>query len=137
MIGPPTNSPSVNCQPSSSARMIAELDHQVGGGELERHRGGEVGALAEERPGQGHRGVGAGRRGRAEAGGDRQRTRRVVRQEAAHLSLRDDGLDRRRQREAQDQRPEDLPEHPERERERVEQVLPGRGDRVHEERLYP
>jgi hypothetical protein len=29
----------------------AQLDDQVGGGELERHGGGEVGALAEDRAG--------------------------------------------------------------------------------------
>ena len=36
-----------------------ELDHEVRGGELERHRGGEVGALAKQRAGQRDRGVGA------------------------------------------------------------------------------
>jgi hypothetical protein len=36
-----------------------EFDHQVGGGELEGHRRGEVRALAKQRPGQRHRRVGA------------------------------------------------------------------------------
>src|SRR6185436_2712521 len=53
---------------------------------------------------------------------DRERAGRVVRQEPAKLALGDDRLDDRREREAEDQRPEDLPEHPERERERVDEL---------------
>ena len=34
MIGPPTNSARVNCQPSSSAEDEAQLDDQVGAREL-------------------------------------------------------------------------------------------------------
>src|SRR6266542_17612 len=97
----------------------AQLDHQVGGGELEGHRGGEVGALAEDRAGQGDRGVGARRGRRAKPAGGRQRAGRVVGQQPAHLGLGDDRLHRPGQGEAEDQRPEDLPEHRERERERV------------------
>ena len=44
----------------------AELDDEVGGGDLEDHGGGEARTLAEQRPGQGHRRVGARRRGRPE-----------------------------------------------------------------------
>ena len=56
----------------------AELDDQVGAGDLEGHRGGEAGALAEQRAGQRHGGVGARRRRRAEAGGHGQRLRPVI-----------------------------------------------------------
>ena len=42
-------------------------------------------------------------------------------QEAPHLALGDHGLHGAGEREAEDQRPENLPAHPERERERVEQ----------------
>jgi hypothetical protein len=52
----------------------AQLDDQVRGGDLEDHRGGEAGALAEQRPGQRDGGVGAGRGGDAEAGRDGQST---------------------------------------------------------------
>jgi hypothetical protein len=51
----------------------AQLDDQVGGGELERHRRGEVGALAEDRPGQRHRRIRTRRGGRTESGRDGQR----------------------------------------------------------------
>jgi hypothetical protein len=39
----------------------AQLDHQVGAGDLEGHRGGEAGALAEQGTGQRHRRIGARR----------------------------------------------------------------------------
>ncbi len=99
-----------------------ELGDEVGRGDLERDRSGEVGAAAEERPGERDRRVRARRRGRAEAGRDRQRLRAVIRHQSTHLLFRDDGLDETREREAEDQRPENLPEHPERERERVDEL---------------
>ena len=62
---------------------IAELDHEVRRGELERHRRGEVGALAEERAGQRDRGVRAGRRRRAERRSRPRASSAVVRAAAA------------------------------------------------------
>ena len=67
MIGPPTNSAAVNCQPEQQRQDDAELDDQVRAGDLEGHRGGEVRALAEQRSGQRDRGVRARRRGGPEA----------------------------------------------------------------------
>ena len=99
-----------------------ELDHQVRGGKLECHRRGEVGALAEQRARQRDGGVRARRRGGAEAGREAQRARRIVGHQPPHLALRHHRLHRPRQREAEDQRPEDLPEHAEGEAERVEQL---------------
>ena len=84
--GPPTNSPSANCQPEQHPHDDPELDHQVGGGDLEHHRRGEVRALAKQRAGERDRRVRAARRGRAETGRDEQRLRRVVGQQPAHLA---------------------------------------------------
>ena len=119
MIGPPMNSARVNCQPMSSARITPELDHQVGRGDLERHRGGEVRALAEQRAGQRHRRVRARRRRGAEPGRDRQRARPVVAEQPHHRGPPHHGLDHRRQREPEDQRPGDLPRHRPGDRQRV------------------
>ena len=44
-----------------------ELDDQVGRGDLERHRGGEVRALAQHGAGQRHRDLGTGRRAASSA----------------------------------------------------------------------
>src|SRR5262249_10024989 len=108
----------------------AELDHEVRRGELEGHRRGEVGAAAEERSCEGDGRVGA-RRGRcAEAARDRERAGRVVGEEARDLALRDDRLDDAREREAEDQRPQDDPRHAGRDRQGV-------CDRVDHGRLAP
>jgi hypothetical protein len=64
-----------------------ELDHQVRRGEHERDRRGEVGALAEERARQRDGSVGAGGGRCAEPAGDRDRARRVVRQQPPYLAL--------------------------------------------------
>jgi hypothetical protein len=106
-----------------------ELDHQVRRGELERHRRREIRALAKQRARKRNGGVGAGRGGGTKAAGDPNRARRVVRHEPTHLPLRHHGLHCTREREAEDQRPEDLPEHPERERERLHDLAAdGRDD---------
>ena len=91
----------------------AELDHEVRRGDLERHRSREVRAFAEERARERDRGVRAARRGCSETACDEERARRVVGQEPAHLALRHDGLHDRRESEAEDEGPEDLPRHPE------------------------
>jgi len=97
-----------------------QLDDEVGRSELERHRGGEVRPLAEQRARERDGRVGArGRRG-AEADRDTDRSRRVIRQQAPDLGLGDGRLDDGRERESEDQRPQDLPEHAERERERID-----------------
>ncbi len=106
----------------------AELDDEVGGGELEGHCGGEVGALAEEGAGEGDGGVGARGGGGAEPGGGGEGARGVVGKEAGHLGLGDDGLDDGREGEAEDEGPEDLPEHGEGEVEGVSDCVDGVGD---------
>ena len=61
--------------PDEEGQDDPQLDHKVGGGELERHRGGEVCALAKQRTGEGDGCVGTRRRGRTEPSGDRQGAR--------------------------------------------------------------
>jgi hypothetical protein len=99
-----------------------QLGDEVRGGDLERHRGGEVGAAPEERARERDRGIGARRGRRAEHCCLRERARPVVRQQPLHLLLRDDCLDDAGEGKAEDQRPQDRPEHPERERERVDEL---------------
>ena len=121
--GPPTNSPATNSQPEQEADDDAELEDEVRRGELERHRRREVRALAEQRAGERDRRVGA-RRGRgAEGGRLGHGARRVVREQPLHLLLGHDRLHDRGEREAQDQRPEDLPRHAAGEGERVQDLL--------------
>ena len=86
MIGPPTNSASGELPAHQQGQDDAELDDEVGGGDLEGHRRGEVRALAEQRAGQRHGGVGARRRRGAQPGGDGQRTRAGRRRAAARSS---------------------------------------------------
>jgi hypothetical protein len=97
----------------------SELDHEVGGRELEHHRRGEVTALAKDGARHRHRRVGTRGGGGAEAAGDLEGTGRVVGEKAAHLGLGDDCLHRSRDGEAEDERPEDFPEHAEGEAEGV------------------
>ncbi len=98
---------------------MPELDDEVGGGDLERHGGGEAGPLDEQRTGQGHRRIGAGGGGGAEAGGEGQGAWSVIPQQANDRRAAHQGLDDRRQGEAQDQGPEDLPGHGTRDGKRV------------------
>ena len=126
MIGPPTNSASGELPAEQQRQDDAELDDEVGGGDLERHRRGEVRALAEQRAGQRDGGVGARRRRRAEARW-RRRGCAAGRHPAAGRSTRtDDRLDDRRQREAEDQRPQDLPRHRAGDPQCVQDGVPGR-----------
>jgi len=92
----------------------AELEHQVGGSELEGDRGGEIGALAEQRSRDRDGGVGAGRGRRAEHSGPQQRPGRGVRQGLGHARLRHGHLDHGREQEAEADAPEDLPSHQQR-----------------------
>ena len=98
----------------------AEFEHQIGGSHFERHRRGKIGALAEHRPGErdGRIGTRGGCRSKRERG--RNRPRPVVRQEPAHLAMRDNGLHHSREREPEDQRPQDLPPHGEGHLQRVQ-----------------
>src|SRR5215472_12677494 len=89
----------------------AELDDQVGAGDLEDHRGGEAGPLAEQRTGERHRRVGAGRGRGAQAGGPGQGRRPVVTEHGDDRLPPDQRLHNGRQREAEDERPGDLPGH--------------------------
>ena len=98
-----------------------ELDHQVGRGDLERHRRGEVWrpcgtATAPARPPRTSTTTRPPRAGRP-----RERARPVITQQPDDRGLPRQGLDHRRQREPEDQRPGDLPRH-----------RPGDGQRVHD-----
>jgi hypothetical protein len=114
-----------------------ELEHQIGGGELECHGGDEVAALAEDRARESHRRIGAGRAGSAERARDQDRARRSIGQQAAHLAFGDDGLDHARERKAQDQRPEDLPTHGEGHRKRIKERLSHGLEQFQIECAYP
>ena len=97
----------------------AQLHHQIGRTDLEGHGRGEVGALAEQRPGQGHRRIRA-RRGRcAQSRRDSQGARPIVTQQSHDGRSTHDGLHHCRQRETQNQRPQDLPRHRPRQRQRM------------------
>src|SRR5262249_15374838 len=58
----------------------------------------------------------------AEPAGDPERAGGIVREEPSHLALRDDRLHGARERESEDERPQDLPEHPEGEAQRVAEL---------------
>ena len=95
--GPPTNSASGELPADQDRQDDAELDDEVGRRELEGHRGGEVGALAEDRSRQGDRRVGARRRRRAEPGTRRPACGASRRAAAGVISrLRHDRLHQRR-----------------------------------------
>ncbi len=111
MIGPPTNSAAINCQPRKTAQQHAQLDHQVGRSKLERHRRDKVRTLAKQRPRQRRSRIGAGRRSRAQRRRLHNRPSRRVRHQLAHLRLRYHGLHHRRQQKSQAQRPQNLPGH--------------------------
>ena len=112
MIGPPTNSASGELPGEQQRQDDAELDDQVGAGDLEGHRGGEAGAACGTATGP----APPRRRSR------RTRPRRapeamasvsgpVIAQQPDDGLAADHRLDHRRQREAEDQRPGDLPGH--------------------------
>lgn len=110
-----------------------ELDHQVGGGELKGDRVGEAGALAEDGAGQGDSRVGARAAGGPEEGRQGQAARGGVAEHPRHGAVGDDRLHDTRQGKAQDEGPEHLSEHTQRDIQR-------RGDRVqhvHEPGLSP
>ena len=89
----------------------AELNHQVGGGDLEGHCGGEAGALAEQRAREGHRGIRTRGAGRTQGRRDRQGLRPVVTQQPDDGLAPDHSLDDGGKGEAQNEGPEDLPGH--------------------------
>ena len=109
--GPPTNSAKVNCQPSSRARMIPSSMTRLVEAISNAMAAREAGAFAEQRSGQRHRSIGTRRAGRAQAGGDGQRSGRSSPSRRIDRLATDDGLDNGRQGEAQDERPQDLPGH--------------------------
>jgi hypothetical protein len=96
-----------------------QLDDQVGGADLERHRGGEVRALAEQRARQRDRGVGTRGGRRAQRGGHRERPGPVIAHQPDYRVAAHHGLHHGGQCEPEDQRPEDLPGHRSRERQRM------------------
>ena len=97
----------------------AQFDDEIGAGDLERHRGDETRAPSEQGPGEGHRRIGAGRGRGAKPGRLGQGARPAIAEHRGDRFPPDHGLDDRRQREAQDQRPGDLPRHGARERQRM------------------
>src|SRR5207249_3334951 len=86
---------------------------QVGRSEHEHHGGDEIGALLEERLGHGRGRVGATGRHHSEDAGPGHGCRAVIAHDALHLLLGNERLHRTRETEAEDQRPERLPEHEE------------------------
>jgi hypothetical protein len=93
------------------AEQYAEFDDEIGRGELEGHGGDEVRTLAKERAGERRRGVGAGGGCRAERRGFDDGARRTVGKELGELGLGDDRFNDRGEKEAEAERPEDLPRH--------------------------
>ena len=89
----------------------AELDDEVGGGELECHGGDEVGPFTKESTGERSRCVGAGRGGRAESGGLEDGAWGGVWEETGELGFGDDGFDDGGDKEAERECPEYLPGH--------------------------
>jgi len=79
----------------------AELDDQIGGGELEGDGGDEVCAFAEERAREGGCCVGAGGAGCAESRGDDDGLCGRIGEELADFFLGDAGFDGRREEEAE------------------------------------
>lgn len=79
--------------------------------------------LRKEGAGESDGRIGAAPGGGSQPAGDHERARRVVGQQAPHLAFRDHRLHDGREEEAENERPEDLPEHPEGERERLHQFV--------------
>ncbi len=104
----------------------AQLEDQVGGRELEDDGVHEAGAAAEKRPGHGNRGVRTGGAGCAQAASEHEAFHVRPAKRACHGALRNHRLDHRRQKKAEGEWPEDLPQHEERE-------LQGVQDRVDDE----
>ena len=92
----------------------AELDHEIGGGELERERAGSRCAGGEQRSGDRDGGVGAGRGGGAEPGRRRDTAEPAVAERALDPLARNPRLDDPGEGEAQHQRPPHVPGHQER-----------------------
>ena len=90
-----------------------ELEDEVRGRELERHRRDEARALLEHRLRDRDGRVAARRRGGAEAGREGHRPQVARAEGALHARARDPGLHDPGEREAEDQRPADLPRHAE------------------------
>jgi hypothetical protein len=59
MIGAPTNSASGELPAEKRQHDDAEFGDEIGGRHLERHGGGAIGALAEQRTGERHGCIGA------------------------------------------------------------------------------
>ena len=89
----------------------AQLDDQVGARDLEDDRRDEARPFAEQRARHRHGGVRARRAGDAQPGGLGECRRPIVAEHARDGLAAYDGLDDRRQREPEDQRPGDLPGH--------------------------
>ena len=108
MMGPPTNSATVNCQPISNARITpSSTTRLVEAG----HRCGEVGTLAKQRSGHRDRRVGTRRRGRLQSGSHDQGARAVVAEQPHDRRPPHHRLHHRGERKPKDQRPGNLPGH--------------------------
>ena len=113
MMAPPTNSADGELPAHQHDEDDAELEHQVGRGEHEDRRGHEVRTFDEQRLRHGRRRVRAGRRDHAVAAGPGDRGGPVVAHLLLHRLPGDERLDGPGEAEAQDQRPQGLPEHEE------------------------
>ena len=92
MSGAPTNSASVNCQPRNTSMMMLSSRTRLVEAISKAIAAVKSRALAEERAGQRHRGVGARRRCRAERERSRDRCAAGHPAAAGHLAMRDDRL---------------------------------------------
>ena len=112
------NSPTTNCQPrrtamtipSSTTRFVDAISNAMAAVKFAPLRNSERASATAASGARGGR--------RSEPRRDHQRPRGIVGKEPPHLLLGHDRLNGCREAEAEDQRPEDLPEHPEAERER-------------------
>ena len=97
MMGAPTNSANVNCQPKNTSMIKGKLDDQIGGGHFKRHGGGEIGTLPEQRA-RDRYGCIRARRGRcAECQRLGNGGRPIVRQQPGHFLMGNHRLHHARQ----------------------------------------
>src|SRR6202790_5109153 len=112
--GAPMNSASVNCQPKNTSMMMASSTTRLVEAISNAIAAVKWAPLAEQRAGNRDRRIGARRRGCPQRERGRNGTRPVVGQQAGHFPMRNHRLHYRRQCEAENERPQDLPSHGER-----------------------
>ena len=131
MIGPPTNSPSVNCQPrisaiaipSSITRFVEAIWNAIAAVKSAPFRKSE---RASATAAYEHEDDAA-----PNPAAFSERPRRVVGERPLDGPLRDERLHDRREQEPEDERPEDLPRHPEAQLERLPELVADRDAEQH------